>query len=246
MQPPLGDGHRVLHHQTQQRPCLPARQQGRAPGPGKTQARQPRQTLGCQIAHCRRATVRQRHPAPRFQFRHGAQEVGQSGRPAKGAKLWLGAGIGPQSHGCQPHQPGPGILQIEVKRGAVGESVLVDIPAPRGDHAVKHLNRQGCLADQVMQRARHLMRAGLRFGHDIAPPLQPHFGNHRFLGDPGGVGNFQIKGIKRPQPGARGNRGRHDGRKAVGVAAFDKGGAGLQAHLSALTWSPWHRAPVSR
>ena len=110
------------------------------------------------------------------------------------------------------------------------KSIGVDIPAPCRDQTVKHLDRKGCLGDQPVQRARHLMRARARFGHHIAPPLQPHLGDHRLFGHPRRAGDLKVKGVKHKQPPPQRHRSRHNGSKAVRIATLDQTSTGGKAH----------------
>jgi hypothetical protein len=75
--------------------------------------------------------------------------------------------------------------------------------------------------------------------------LQTHLGDHRLLGHPGRAADLDVEGVEREQHRARRGRRGHGGEKAVGIAAFDDFGAGLQTHAAPKIPEFWGRDRIS-
>ncbi len=139
-----------------------------------------------------------------------------------------------QSLGREPHEATGSGIEVGVERRLVLERVGIDVPASRRHQRVEYGLWQLCLTRDLGERSGDLVRPDHATGSDlldrVAPPLQAHLGDHRFLGDEGRPGDFEIEGVKREQRFARPHRGGHRGEKPVRVAAFDKTCAGCNAH----------------
>ena len=195
--------------------------------------RQPLEPVPRQGGNCLGPPIDKRSAASRLERRDRLQPVRQPHSEAGIHRHRAQPVRRAQRRGTKPQEPPAGILDMCLEIGLVVEPAGLHVPAARGDHRVKIIDGQPDTGDQPRQRAGHLVgprhRAGAGAGllDRLAPPLQPHFGDHRLGCQPRGARHFDVQRKDGEQPLARRRRRRHRDQEPIRITAAHQIGTGV-------------------